>query len=69
MEWTKDPLPLDSWYSEFTLRKEFPSMTHEEFETMPYEKLIFFFGLLETIKEKEAKSCSSKPHNIGRVRE
>ncbi len=68
-EWTKDALPLDSWFSEFAIRKEIPSITHEEYESMPYEKLVFFFGIIETLKEQERKAYSNKPHNIGRVRE
>lgn len=61
---------IESWLLEYTIRKEIPSITNEEYESMPYHKLLFFISLIEELKEKEQKAMQpNKVFNKGSVRQ
>lgn len=55
-DWMNDPKPVVDWAEEFYLRKQIPSLTHEEYETMDIEKFVFWVGISNAIAEKEQNS-------------
>lgn len=68
LDWMNDDKPLGEWAQEFFLRKEIPSITHEEFVNMDFEKALFFSGIINAIAEKEQNTLRDMKTVKGRGR-